>query len=420
MENVQTNHTNGNKMKNSTNQIFCPHCEYEFNIDEAIAHLIHKGKKDADLKKEKAIENKFSKNFEIKLSEEKDKLEEKYSKQNSLKFNEIESKNTELENQLQEYSKNKIENNKLQLEYNKILREKNELEGSLSVKIENKLKPIFQREADKKIEVKKLALEQKVEEKIIELQQEKLKTEKIRKKIEEEREILNQGSIQAQGEAMEITLEKWLKNEFPEDKITEVKKGVAGADIIQNVKDGLGKIIIESKNHKRFDKKWIPKLKKDMKDASATKGIIVTKILPKEMPKGGFLNGIWIYDTLAFKQIISLIRHSVLQESKFIQSNSNSKEKSALAYRYVLSDDYNNEIATQIQIWLDETSDLAKEMTSSQAMWAKRRTRHDAVKKSMSNVYGTLKAIMGASIPEVKIFEIPQKAISNKKKKASK
>ena len=71
--------------------------------------------------------------------------------------------------------------------------------------------------ADKKIEVEKLALEQKVEEKIIELQQEKLKTEKIRKKIEEEREIVNQGSIQAQGEAMEITLEEWLKKEFPED-----------------------------------------------------------------------------------------------------------------------------------------------------------------------------------------------------------
>ena len=39
MENIQTNHTNGNKMKNSTNQIFCPHCEYEFNIDEDLYGL---------------------------------------------------------------------------------------------------------------------------------------------------------------------------------------------------------------------------------------------------------------------------------------------------------------------------------------------------------------------------------------------
>ena len=41
-----------------------------------------------------------------------------------------------------------------------------------------------------------------------------------------------------------------------DDEIKEVHKGVSGADIIQNVKKGNGKICIESKNTKKFDRSW--------------------------------------------------------------------------------------------------------------------------------------------------------------------
>ena len=91
-----------------------------------------------------------------------------------------------------------------------------------------------------------------------------------------------------------------------------------------------------------------------------------------------------------------------------------------MTYRFILSDDYNNEIATQIENWMNETSDLDKEIISTQARWAKQRTRYDAIKKSMGNIYGKFKHIMGPSIPNVEIFELPQKKLITKKKKRSK
>ena len=38
-------------------------------------------------------------------------------------------------------------------------------------------------------------------------------------------------SVQLQGEAQELKIEEWLRQEFPEDVITEIKKGARGADV---------------------------------------------------------------------------------------------------------------------------------------------------------------------------------------------
>ena len=40
---------------------------------------------------------------------------------------------------------------------------------------------------------------------------------------------VSQGSVQLQGEALEVYIEDWLKDEFLEDNIIEIKKGMKGA-----------------------------------------------------------------------------------------------------------------------------------------------------------------------------------------------
>ncbi len=393
------------------NNIFeCPHCHKTSDLKKTI---LLNAKKEWENEEKPKLEKKYKVNHDEELQKlqenynqsQNNKVEQQIKEKTKHKFEEKDSRIKNLEASLKEYSSDRKKLNELKLINDKLQMSKDEDESRIKLEEHERSKE----------EKDKLAEEFNIERK-----QYKLKIEQIEKKAKDIEKSANQGPIQEQGEGMELTLEEWLKKTFPEDQISEVKKFANGADIIQRVKNGLGTICIESKNTKEFNKKWIKKIKKDMQEVSANKGIIVTKTLPSDLPQGGYRDRIWIYDIRGFKKIIYPLRQAILEESKLIQSNSNSKEKSVLAYRYILSDDYNNEIATQIENWMDESTDLDKEIVSTQARWAKRRARYDAIKKSMSNIYGNFKHIMGTSIPDVKMFELPKKEIITKKKKGSK
>ena len=61
-----------------------------------------------------------------------------------------------------------------------------------------------------------------------------------KKLAEEMRRKAEQGSMQLQGEVQELALEEMLRSAFPFDMITEVGKGVRGADCIQTVRNNFG------------------------------------------------------------------------------------------------------------------------------------------------------------------------------------
>src|SRR5690606_10095454 len=87
------------------------------------------------------------------------------------------------------------------------------------------------------------------------------KIEDQNKLVEEMRRKAEQGSMQLQGEVQELALEGLLRNAFPFDMVSEVGKGVRGADCIQTVRNNFGqecgRIIYESKRTKDFGKDWI-------------------------------------------------------------------------------------------------------------------------------------------------------------------
>jgi Uncharacterized protein conserved in bacteria len=84
-----------------------------------------------------------------------------------------------------------------------------------------------------------------------------------KKLAEEMKRKAEQGSMQTQGEVQELMLEEMLRNAFPYDVISEVAKGVRGADCIQTVRNRFGqdcgKIIFESKRTQAFSTEWIEK-----------------------------------------------------------------------------------------------------------------------------------------------------------------
>src|SRR5690606_4757503 len=144
----------------------------------------------------------------------------------------------------------------------------------------------------------------------------KLTEEMIRKQ--------EQGSMQLQGEVLELAIEDWLADAFPLDTIDEIKKGANGADCLQTVNtfeaQCCGTIYYESKRTKNFQLAWIEKFKNDIRDKEANIGVLVTEVLPSDMTRMGLKEGIWICTYEEFKGLSAVLRQSVIQVSQAVQS----------------------------------------------------------------------------------------------------
>jgi hypothetical protein len=114
------------------------------------------------------------------------------------------------------------------------------------------------------------------------LEDQKKLTEEMKRKQE-------QGSMQLQGEVLELAIEEYLMAQFPLDTIEEIKKGATGADCLQivNTRDqhNCGTIYYESKRTKAFQPSWIEKFKNDIRVKKANIGVLVTEVMPSDMER---------------------------------------------------------------------------------------------------------------------------------------
>ena len=118
----------------------------------------------------------------------------------------------------------------------------------------------------------------------------KLKEERLIKDLEKIKRRKEQGLTADQGTSQEMTMENFLKDLFKDydDEIISIKKGEAGGDVVQKIKNQgieIGRILYESKETGSFSNKWIGKLQSDMKDTKASVGVIYTVALPKDFNK---------------------------------------------------------------------------------------------------------------------------------------
>ena len=157
------------------------------------------------------------------------------------------------------------------------------------------------------------------------------------KAVKNSESILDQGSQQIQGEALETKLEDYLESKYPFDEIRPVAKGVSGADclLVVNGKSNAphGSILFELKNTKSWSKGWVPKFRRDAQAAKADFSILITKTLPSECGDNDFceIDGVVICSFDSAPVIIDVYRKMasfVYQQS--LKNNSSVSEKDQL------------------------------------------------------------------------------------------
>ena len=403
---------------NST--ITCPNCKHEFPIESALSQKFEEDIKARYLKRfnedQKKIEAK-----EAQLAREAEQLKLQKDTQEQLLADRLRLERGRLQ---EEAIKKAADEMKLQMEsLNKDLTEKaQKLKESQARELElmQKERQIKEREENLKLEMEKQLLERQreIEERAKKMESERteLKIRELEKKLADQVELAEtmrrkaeQGSMQLQGEVMELALEELLRGQFPFDTIEEVAKGTRGADCIQTVRNKTaqtcGKIIYESKRTKAFTQDWIEKLKVDMRAQQADIAVIITEALPRDMEGFGFRDGVWICRFAEVKPLAFLLRDSLLRIHTALITQENKGDKMHLLYDYLTGNEFRQNIEAVVEGFLSLKDGIVRERVQMEKLWKEREKQLEKVLLNTTQFYGSIKGIAGNAVGDIKLLE---------------
>lgn len=417
------------------NTIKCPNCGTKIDIDEIFYHQIEEKFKQQHLLEQKKLQDEVeAKRKEYKahldalkakedaLKEEKEKFDEELRRatkeqlrlergklQEELKKELVEEQSSSMaliQKELEEKSKELQEFNKAKVQIEQLKREKEELSSRAKAEAEIAMSQqlIIEREKIQKSfeEANALKLKEKDEQ-----------MEQLKRSLDDAKRKAEQGSMQIQGEALELFIESWLSSQFPFDTVDEVKKGAFGADCIHTIHtrelQNCGIICYESKNTKSWSDGWVSKLKLDMLKVNADLGVLVTSVYPNSMDRMGFVDGIWVCSLDEFKGSVSLLRESLIRVHKTVQKEENRGDKMALLYSYLTGNEFGMQMKAIVDGFMTMQTELDKERRSLMASWKRRQKLIDGVLQNTTEMYGSLQGIAGSgALGHIEALELPE------------
>lgn len=398
--------------------ITCPHCGKRVPLTEAFTHDIEeKLRKEFD-SEAKRKEKEFEKAYEAQQKEYDDKLDrEKAKLARQAKKEAEESISTELadlKSELEKKSKQLKDAEKKELEFLKRQRELDERERTIKLDTERTLarerKKIWDEASSKAVE----------EHQFKDREKDQQLTE-MRKQIEELKRKAEQGSQQAQGEALELELEELLRLTFRSDNVDPVSKGVKGGDVIHRVNSSsggssCGSILWEAKRTKAWSDAWIDKLKDDQRQAKCDLSVIVTSVLPKGINHFGSLDGVWVTDFQSVVGLATALRANLIQVYQARNALVGKNEKMEVIYKYLSGSEFRQRVEAIVESFVTMKEDLDTEKRAMEKAWSKREKQIQRVVQNTAGMYGDLQGMIGASLPEIKILQLPSGEDSEKDK----
>ena len=199
--------------------------EYKTHLDQL------KAKEEALLEEKEKFDEQLRKATNALLKQERNKLYDEIKKELTLEQSEsvalLQKEIAQKSAQVQELGAAKIMIEQLK-------REKEEAAMAAKLEAQKSLNEELRLEKEK---LSKLAEEERAriakqvaEENELKLKAKDEQMEQLKRSLEDAKRKAEQGSMQVQGEALELTIESWLSTQFPFDTIEEVKKGAFGAD----------------------------------------------------------------------------------------------------------------------------------------------------------------------------------------------
>jgi hypothetical protein len=401
--------------------ITCPNCAHQFLLDDAIdKEKMEELRKEVALAQQHELEKekhnlREQMNAYVAQKEEENKLAEakrqadlkqaeeammakiKLESQAKLKF--LEEENANKDAQLKQAQQNELDLMRLQKQILEVTQNAEHEKEKALLANEQKVREQFENELlPKMLEAKDLAMKEK-----------DTQLESMKKTIEQLKQKSEQGSMQAQGEALELLLEELLRSAFPFDDIAEVGKGIRGADCIQTVRNSLGHacgtILFESKRTKAFENDWIEKLKTDARQIQADVAVIVTQVLPKDIKIFGQKDGVWICSFSHAAALVTVLRAGIIKVAETKKGEENKGEKMAMLYHFLTSNEFMQHMEAMLEGYSSLREGIVKERMQMEKIWKEREKQLDKVLINTSGLWGSIKGIAGGSMGNIRLLE---------------
>ena len=355
----------------------CPECGVEFTLDKAIGEqTLSKVQDELSKLSDKEIQEKIDAATKTAIKKGKEIAQEQMLEKTKEAANELST------------TKGKLA--ALELEKVNIENEKKRLEEAQQTAIAIELAK------------QKSAIETKQE---LEKRQLMLQIETLKSDVKKASDRAEQGSMQAQGEAGELLIEDTLRSMFPQDEISEIKKGARGADCLLSVKNNVGrsvgKINIEAKDAKNFSNAWIKKLKDDSLSIGAHFSVLITTVWPGDNQKAHIKDGVWICGYADYQILVQALRNTLFELSRAVAAEGAREEKAHVMYDFLTGQEFAATIEQMISPIVRMREQLDKEKRAFAMQWKERETLINGCLDGAGNLYGKIQGIARVNLPNI-------------------
>jgi hypothetical protein len=120
------------------------------------------------------------------------------------------------------------------------------------------------------------------------------------------------------------------------------------------------------------------------------------------MEKIGQKDGIWICTFNDFKGLVLVLRESLLKISEAYSSQTNKGEKMEMIYNYLASTEFRLQVGAIVEGFAELQNGYYQEKRAMERIWKQREKQLDKVLLNTNHFIGSVKGILGSSIPELK------------------
>jgi hypothetical protein len=230
--------------------------------------------------------------------------------------------------------------------------------------------------------------------------------EALQKKLHLVERQLQKKTANELGDGAEIDLYETLRECFPTDTIHRNPKGQAGADITHEILyKGVfcGRIIIDCKNHQRWQSAFVPKLRQDQVNEGAEHAILATTVFPPGKKEMCIESDIIVISPARVPHITQLLRTAMVTMHVKNLSMKERSTKMARLYKLITSDSYSRKLI-EVSKLTEEILDLdVQEKKTHDNTWKKRGT----LAKRAQNVLREAETELAAVIESTDDEEMP-------------
>jgi hypothetical protein len=219
----------------------------------------------------------------------------------------------------------------------------------------------------------------------------------LQKKVKMLEHTLQNKTANELGDSGEIDVFEALRDGFQGDKITRIRKGEPGADILQEVLykgEVCGRIVVDAKNRQAWQNTFVAKLRQDQVEAKAEHAILATTAFPAGKREMCIESGVIVISPAHVVNIVQVLRHAmVLMHVQGLSMRERASKMSQL-YKLITSKSYSAKFTEASRLTEDILELEVKEQAEHGRVWKNR----GALVKRMQNLLREVETEVAAVI----------------------